>query len=362
MTFLIKVNLMKVNKNFMYSILFMFLLGKVLYAKDYSLQTDSKKQLNHSTKKVANSKKKFIQTALFSYENDSVYGPDRYYTNGIQFLFVTVDNSIMSENEYLSKIFNINTKIYHNFSFGIGQKIYTPYTIKIAEPVLNDRPYAGYLYLFLNKNIRYDNKLDSFGISVGLTGPSSLAEITQKRVHELIGSTEPKGWNNQLKNELLVMFSWMRNVELNKPKQNSFDWNVIPKFTTNIGTPLTSVVTSIEFRYGWNLADDFNSNKMQALSSGIRNNFKNNSSKNISYYVFFEAEGNFIFYDTFLDGNLSGKKTNIEKELFRYELIGGLTLNIENYYIKYSNIFMSKEFKEQKDNQFIFSLTMGYLF
>lgn len=39
----------------------------------------------------AKDNKNFIKSAFFNYENDSVFGSDRYYSNGIQFSFITKD-------------------------------------------------------------------------------------------------------------------------------------------------------------------------------------------------------------------------------------------------------------------------------
>ena len=324
---------------------------------------------NSSYAELYNSKNKtikeenFLQTVLFTYENDSVYGPDRYYTNGIQLLFLSKDYDFKNENEYLSKIFHIQNKNFHNFSFGIGQKIYTPYDIKKTELVEDDRPYAGYLYLFLDKNIRYDkNKTDTFGVSIGLTGPASFGEDIQTSVHRWINSPKPDGWSNQLSNEPLFMLSWGRAIELNEKKPFQYDWNLIPKMSFNLGTPFTDTGFAIEYRYGWNLQDDLIANRMRASTMGVKNNNINNNFNDLSYYFFLEGTVNAVLYNTFLDGNISGYKPNICKNLLSYELNGGVTLRLNKIYAKYSTIYLSKEFKEQLNSQIIFSLSIGYLF
>jgi hypothetical protein len=38
-------------------------------------------------------------------------------------------------------------------------------------------------------------------LTVGVVGPASFAEQTQKRIHEIVNADEPRGWNTQLKNE-----------------------------------------------------------------------------------------------------------------------------------------------------------------
>ncbi len=302
--------------------------------------------------------KNFLQSAFFNYENDSVFGNDRYYSNGIQFSFIT-KNFKAEENKHVVNIFDIKNKHYHNFSFGLGQKIYTPNNIKKNYFLKHDRPYAGYLYFFANKTIFHDeNKYDIIGTTIGTTGPISMAKWSQKTIHKLIGSPTPQGWKYQLSNEPLFMLSWLHMETINKPIQNNYDWNLIPKLSTNIGTPFTDVKLALEYRYGWNLQNDLIPNKSTTLFTGILN-----KSSYLNYYVFFELEGNFVICNTFLDGNLFRKNNfDIKKKLFRFELMIGAALNYKDFYAKISNIYMSKEFKEQEHDQLIFSLTAGWLF
>lgn len=308
----------------------------------------------------ADNKKSLIHSAFFSYENDSVLGgADRYYSNGVQVFFITKD-FYGEENKFFENIFDIKNKHTHNYSFGIGQKIFTPEDIEVVDFLKYDRPYAGYLYLFLNKTIFHDeNKYDTVGVNLGATGKMSGSEWTQKEIHKLIGSPEPMGWDYQLNNEVLFMLSWSHIETVNTPIAMDYDWNIIPKLSVNLGTPFTDVRQSLEFRYGWNLQRDLMASKIQNGIAGILE-----QSNELSYYGFFEVEANFILYNTFLDGNLfRDNKNDIDKKFFVYELMTGMAINYKKFYAKTSAIYISKEFKEQKhNNQLLFSITGGLLF
>ena len=65
--------------------------------------------------------KTFIKSSFFTYENDSVYGKDGYYSNGLQLYFLTADK------EANNSLYN------YNYSFGVGQKIFTPKEIEQNE-------------------------------------------------------------------------------------------------------------------------------------------------------------------------------------------------------------------------------------
>lgn len=286
----------------------------------------------------------FIKMASFTYENDSVYGKDSYYSNGLQFYFSTNNKEK-------------NNKL-HSYSFGIGQKMFTPYEIEDKNFNPNDRPYAGYLYGFLNKNIFHDNTMDTIGLSLGTTGPNSLAEEVQKDIHSMIKSPEPQGWDYQIDNQILFSLHLKRNMEIFSTNTHQYDWKIFTKLELNLGTPTTSIVPSIEFRYGWNLGNDFLANKITETPQDLILN------EGTSYYAFLELMPMAVLYDTFLDEDevKSGYKTNIEREWFQYQIMLGFTAKYKDFYVKNSNMFFSKEFDKQDKTQIIFSLNVGYLF
>lgn len=287
--------------------------------------------------------KSFIKSTFFTYENDSIYSGDGYYSNGLQFYFSTIDKEL-------------NNTLY-NYSFGIGQKIFTPKDIEYDNFIIDDRLYAGYLYTFFNKNIYYDTKMDTFGISIGLTGPNSLAEDIQTKIHDMIGSPTPMGWKYQTNNEILFSANFKRSIEIFKMETSKYDLKILSKIELNLGTPITGITPSIEFRYGKNLEKDFLSNKISLTPQEIIIN------GNKTYYFFLELSPTAIAYNTFLDKrNIKNYKTNINKNWFQYQIIGGFALRYKQYYLKYATIFLSKEFDKQKDPQVILSLNIGYLF
>lgn len=320
------------------------------------LSTTTKAEIKQINSKDNN----FIQNILATYENDSIYGGDKYYTNGVQLLLTTKTFNIVSN----SILYNIFDKSYYNYSFGLAQKMFTPENINTTELIANDRPYAGYLYLFLNTNIYHNNQLDSIGLSIGCTGKCSLAENIQTKIHDMIGSPVPEGWDNQLSNQLLFMISYLKMININKTLDYTYDWQLTPKFHINLGTPYTNSSIHLEFRYGYNLEKDYIQNRLNSNQLGIIRNSYNKNMNDISYYIFLEAIANINLYDTFLDNTYNNGRYehNIKKEIFNYEINGGLSFRYSNYYIKYSTIFISKQFKEQNDNELIFGITAGYLF
>ena len=84
----------------------------------------------------------------------------------------------------------------------IGQLMFTPEDIAGRALIIDDRPYAGWLYgsaAFHSKTYR---RLDTFELQVGLTGEFSLAEQAQDLVHSIRGIARANGWDNQIDTEV----------------------------------------------------------------------------------------------------------------------------------------------------------------
>src|SRR3546814_15174227 len=79
--------------------------------------------------------------------------------------------------------------------------MYTPDDVALRNPPLDDRPYAGWLYGSVGLIAETGRRLDQLELTLGVVGPASLAEQTQKLIHEITDSQEPRGWDTQLENE-----------------------------------------------------------------------------------------------------------------------------------------------------------------
>ena len=98
----------------------------------------------------------------------------------------------------LERLFiNENHATRHSIEFGFT--LFTPSDITIAEPILNDHPYASLFFVanaaqhvVPDRKISYQSVL-TFGI-LGL----GLADSVQGGIHSVIGSDQPEGWDNQI--------------------------------------------------------------------------------------------------------------------------------------------------------------------
>jgi len=85
----------------------------------------------------------------------------------------------------------------HSFEFGFT--LFTPSDITVAEPILNDRPYASLFFVATAaQHVLPERKLSFQSVfTVGALG-LSLADSVQSGIHRAIGSALPEGWDNQI--------------------------------------------------------------------------------------------------------------------------------------------------------------------
>jgi len=146
-----------------------------------------------------------------TFENDLFFNTDHYYTDGVQIATKTKrKGDAPGPFELFKQVCDV---IACGKTEGtertdrVGQLMYTPTRITIATPQPYDRPWAGLLYYAADVEL-VEEQVKSrtvFTAEFGLTGPSSLAEPTQKFIHRTFSGSPPAGWSNQIKSELGVM-------------------------------------------------------------------------------------------------------------------------------------------------------------
>ena len=145
-------------------------------------------------------------------ENDVATGSDNNYTNGVGVTWVSdaIDtyekgSLVRRWGEFWSFLPFVGNEGYRTYvSWSLAQEMHTPDDINVANPPLDDQPYAGVLYLDSTVYAKRERWVHAWQLRVGVVGPASQAENVQKWFHEVIGSDEPMGWDTQLPDELVL--------------------------------------------------------------------------------------------------------------------------------------------------------------
>jgi hypothetical protein len=310
-------------------------------------------------------------------ENDITDRTDWWYTSGIKLTWISPD-LLKSDNKgivfkwadsCIDRIPFINEPgLLRTFSVSFGQSIYTPENRLAKEPIKDDRPYAGISYLALGFHGRNAWKMDTLEFDIGMVGPHSYAEQTQKIVHKLTGYYEPQGWDNQLHDEPIFNIYFDRKWKLIKgPLNDALEYDIIPYAGINLGNALTSANAGSEIRLGWYIPNDYGTFLIRPGSDSNAPLDKDDpryspSHHNPGAYLFAGIDTNAVLRNILLDGNTFKDSLGVEKEPFVANLFAGFGVTYQRVKLTFAQVYRTKEFKNQDTGEVFGSLTLSYSF
>ncbi len=291
-------------------------------------------------------------TLSILFENDIFYHTDRDYTNGVLLGWTSAPDA--------SWDFATNTARLLPFfqqegvtrtSYTLGQNIYTPSNLKLFPPDPTDRPYAGFLYFGLGVADETDSQLDQAQLQIGMVGPASLAEESQKFVHRIIHDTIPAGWSFQLHNEpafvLIDEKSWRA---IASGRLLGFSFDIDPHVGAAVGTVYDFVNAGAMARFGLNLPDDYGPLRIEPALPGT-DFFEPTGA--IGAYLFAGVDGRAIARNIFLDGNTWQNSPHVSKIPYVGDLQLGAALTFRAFRLSFTHVIRTKEFTTQhKADQF----------
>lgn len=280
-------------------------------------------------------------------ENDSIAlfsGSDEFYTQGLHLRFWRCPEFTPKWAETMGLW--LATRLYPDkeldmvFGLEIGQHMFTPESIAETALIVDDRPYAGWLYAGLLFGVTEPVRVEErpiqqlFEIQFGVIGPESGAEWAQTKVHELINDEEPMGWDNQLPTELAVnlFYQWRRRI-------GSETFDVVPSLGGALGTVQIYLSAGASVRAGRHISD-FG----PAVNNATFLSRRDRDRHPWEAYVFAGAEGRAIARSIFLDGSTFTDSHSVDKETFVYDLKAGASVRYGALRFTYTFVRRSKEF------------------
>lgn len=284
-------------------------------------------------------------------ENDAFFsGTDRNYTNGLKFNYTLPDRKTPDFAKKIGRTLLRSKEGQPLLStFVFGQSIYTPEDISSAAPLPDQHPYAGWLYLGSTITSVKDKHADVLSLELGVVGPAAKGEFVQSNFHQLIDGQEPKGWDNQLKNELGLLLSYQHHwTSITLPQLGPFEFDVTPTLGASLGNVQISGTAGLGFRIGGNLnSDPFGPPRIRPAISGP-GTF---GSDKFSWYFFVNTNARAVGRDIFLDGNTFRHSQSVDKQSLVGEVQAGLALQVHCLEFTYSLINRTEQFEGQDDAQ-----------
>jgi hypothetical protein len=282
-------------------------------------------------------------------ENDLFYNIDRHYTSGVRLVWVP-------DREAKTPVWALTAaslvpwfpnKGVVRPGYALGQSMFTPSDITIADPPEEERPYAGWLYGTISLGVESGRQLDQLGITLGMVGPSSMAEESQKFVHKVIDSDEPKGWDTQLHDEPGIVITYQRSWRALAAKtflKNELDFS--PHVGGALGNVFTYANTGITMRYGRRLPNDYGPPRIQP---GLPGTTDFSPISDFGWYLFAGIDGRLVLRNIFLDGNTFRDSRSVDKFPLVGDLQFGVVLDWPAIRLSYTHVLRTREYQSQND-------------
>lgn len=311
----------------------------------------------------------------FAFENDLFAGSDANYTHGTKITYLHAEDKMPAS---LMRTLDITPALslgerdtegkpigHRRWGITVGQNMYTPEDISNPNLNVTDRPWAGWLYAGLVLQRRGlalgVPTADHLEINLGVVGPASLAEKTQKLVHDIGNFQRPEGWDHQIKNEpvLLLQANRAYRIRLLKPRSTVFGQfaaDFIPEAGFGLGNLTTYANLGVMTRFGFNMPAYFNPN---TGSGGIRPSLLGGVSPIInsdgeeewpkySLYAFGGVNARGIAHNIFLDGNTFTDSHSVDKIPWVADIRAGLALSVSRHTFMLWHAYRTREFHGQR--------------
>ncbi len=326
--------------------------------------------------------KSWTFTARF--ENDLFANTDRFYTNGIKLSWISPEfqwfqkQDFIRNNPVLKRMsdqvighlpYSDDGGRQRHLALSVGQKMYTPENLQRKALIVDDRPYAGWLYGSAAFHSKTATQLDTFEIQAGLTGDFSLAEQSQDLIHSLRGIDKARGWDNQIDSELgiaLIYDRKYRKLPDQLPLAN-LQYDAIAHGGFALGNVFTHINTGLELRLGWNLPRDFGSALIRPASdtsapADAEDPRFRRGRAGLSLHVFAAVTGRAVLHDIFLDGNTLSDSHEVEKEFLVGDFVIGAGLTWHGFRLSYAQVLRTPEFQLQQGSQKFGSFNISYTY
>ncbi|MFV0455966.1 MAG: lipid A deacylase LpxR family protein [Pseudomonas sp.] len=296
-------------------------------------------------------------------ENDIISsGSDGHYTNGFELM-----RSFRPEVDHWSRRFagampGWASDEIDNVSYRFGHQIYTPNEIETADLIEDDRPYAGLLFAGVSmfSDLAYEGWRETSGLhlDVGLVGPGAGGKKIQRGVHKITGSDEPRGWNNQLRNEPFVNIGYQKRWWLQQ-RFAGLELEYGPSLGGSLGNLYTYGSAGLGLRIGQGLARSFS---IPAVAPAQGGSMYFEQGGGFAWSLFANLEGRYMAHNMLLEGNTFKDSHSVDSREWVGDAKAGVALTWDSWQLSFASVWRTKEFYGQDEHDQFGSVTLSAWF
>ena len=310
------------------------------------------------------------------FENDLFTDTDRHYTNGMRLSWLSEERPSTGAPGVVTRALDAVARteeadnVEVRYGWAVGHSMYTPEDGTRKDLILDDRPYAGWLYGGVSRHTITSHPgerrdLESVEIDIGVVGPMSLAQDGQDLIHEIRGFDKFQGWDNQLENELGVLLLYERKWRLFDPiTVGSLEFDAIPHIGASAGNIQVHLGAGGAVRWGLRLPRNFGPPALIQGSDSLQQTRPpcHGLWGCSSFYAFVTAEGRAVVHSIFLDGNTWRDSHSVDRETLVTDLTYGVALLLGRFDLAYASVLRSREFEGQDNTSRFGALTASVRF
>ncbi|HEX6047889.1 MAG TPA: lipid A deacylase LpxR family protein [Gemmatimonadaceae bacterium] len=232
----------------------------------------------------------------------------------------------------------------------IGQQLYTP--AEDSQPYTYDgwrsqRPYAGWLFARMMSRMVRRSTVRELGLTLGVTGPPSLADQVHRKAHELVQARPemPLGWETQVRFEPgLIVNARQRWLVFSGVIGGVRLLDATVGAGASLGNVLTNAEASADIRAGLNLSHPWRRARSRGpgelvASIGVR--------------------GQAVARNLFLDGNTFRPARRVRRVPFVADVRGTIGVRMGPFVLAYAVTEGSREYRSGPKSHTFASLVFG---
>jgi len=232
--------------------------------------------------------------------------------------------------------------------YEFGQRLYTPDTTSGRIPSPEERPFAGWLYGAVTGRILGPRTSRSLRLEIGVTGPPSFGEETQRFVHWVIQTYKPQGWDDQLPFEpaILVRYEERHRVLERLRDDGSSSTDIIATGGALLGNLRTGLEAALTARVGRALPHPW-----------LR---QNTPASRFAPFAFIEARGRWTAHDLFLDGTVFRESRGVERQSLTAGWSAGVAADYRDFRARIELVGEGRQYLTQPEPHRYFSISLTW--
>jgi lipid A 3-O-deacylase len=287
-------------------------------------------------------------------ENDYIFFEDYYYTAGQDALY----RRLVSPESRIFGLFahphNDSAKVIVEYRAGL--KIFNPFNIKTSQVGDMDRPYAGWTFAGIAiSNFNTVHSGNRYQLETGVVGKASGMEQLQMWVHKITAYDLPRGWDYQIRNELVTNLYYTRFQ----------DWrltegaDIVTESRIQAGTGVNGFSQDVTLRLM-----QFNPINNSAFTNSRLNWAAPPKKSKDEIFAFIGLGGDYVLSNIFMEGSLfSHHKSVFEVRANPWVFRRNVGVTYSNTIVSWSVIFnhLSREISKGRTHSYV-SLRLGVRF